>query len=256
MASQSDTRTWTDRDGNGSALDAAGNVQFNELGASTNLNLAIPGGAGKIAPGLPRATNWEESVSVQHELLPARFGDRRLLPPAVLQPPVHAEPGARSDDELHAVPDHRAGQRQSAGRRRPGRSRCTTRIRRVVNNNITTWSTNNTQRVQRLRSERECAHPARLHLRRHHDRADRRPTSAPTWHASNPNNLRFCDQTPPFRTLYKGSAAYTLPYRDSDQRDRSSGGRASASARATPIRAARHRRQRRVARRSPRASRA
>jgi hypothetical protein len=27
-----------------------------------------------------------------------------------------------------------------------------------------------------------------------------------------PNNLRFCDNTPPFRTLYKTSAAYTLPY--------------------------------------------
>src|SRR6185503_18301640 len=30
--------------------------------------------------------------------------------------------------------------------------------------------------------------------------------------SSNPNNLRFCDQVPPFRTLYKGSAAYSLPY--------------------------------------------
>ena len=51
-------------------LDAAGNPQLNELGATTNLNLAIPGGAQKIAPGLPRSTNWEESVSVQHELFP------------------------------------------------------------------------------------------------------------------------------------------------------------------------------------------
>ena len=29
---------------------------------------------------------------------------------------------------------------------------------------------------------------------------------------SNPNNLRFCEQTPPFQALYKASAAYTLPY--------------------------------------------
>src|SRR5262249_3856023 len=28
---------------------------------------------------------------------------------------------------------------------------------------------------------------------------------------SNPNNLRFCNTVPPFRTLYKGSFAYTLP---------------------------------------------
>jgi hypothetical protein len=30
--------------------------------------------------------------------------------------------------------------------------------------------------------------------------------------ANNPNNLRFCDQTPPFQPLYKASGAYTLPY--------------------------------------------
>ena len=28
---------------------------------------------------------------------------------------------------------------------------------------------------------------------------------------SNPNNLRFCDQTPPFQSLYKASIGYTLP---------------------------------------------
>src|SRR6185436_4490703 len=30
--------------------------------------------------------------------------------------------------------------------------------------------------------------------------------------SSNPNNLRFCDQTPPFQTLYKASAGYTFPW--------------------------------------------
>jgi hypothetical protein len=30
--------------------------------------------------------------------------------------------------------------------------------------------------------------------------------------ASNPNNLRFCDQTPPLQALYKASAAYTIPW--------------------------------------------
>jgi hypothetical protein len=30
--------------------------------------------------------------------------------------------------------------------------------------------------------------------------------------ATNPDNLRFCDNTPPFRTLYKLSGGYTLPY--------------------------------------------
>ena len=55
------------------------------------------------------------------------------------------------------------------------------------------------------------AHPARLHFRRH--LTERTATDKCTdLDASNPNNLRFCDQTPPFRTLYKGSFAYMLPY--------------------------------------------
>jgi hypothetical protein len=29
---------------------------------------------------------------------------------------------------------------------------------------------------------------------------------------TNPNSYRFCDRTPPFRTLYKASAGYMLPY--------------------------------------------
>src|SRR5262249_54778814 len=29
---------------------------------------------------------------------------------------------------------------------------------------------------------------------------------------SNPNNFRFCNQVPPFQTLYKASGAYNFPY--------------------------------------------
>src|SRR5204863_2468246 len=29
---------------------------------------------------------------------------------------------------------------------------------------------------------------------------------------SNPNNLRFCDQVPPFQALYKASVGYTVPF--------------------------------------------
>ena len=68
MASQS-TRTWTDRDGNG-RRSTPGQRSPNEPGGSTNLNLAIPGGAGKIAPAC-RGDQLGESVSVQHELFPA-----------------------------------------------------------------------------------------------------------------------------------------------------------------------------------------
>src|SRR5262249_12425767 len=58
---QTDTRGWTDLDKNGTIFDAAGNVQFGELGASRNNNFGIPGlGTTQFDPNLPRPTNWEE----------------------------------------------------------------------------------------------------------------------------------------------------------------------------------------------------
>src|SRR5262249_26773371 len=68
---QTDTRGWTDLDKNGTIFDAAGNVQFGELGASRNNNFGIPGlGTTQFDPNLPRPTNWEETVSVQQEVVP------------------------------------------------------------------------------------------------------------------------------------------------------------------------------------------
>ena len=71
FAGQVDTRAWTDVDRNGTIFDSAGNVQFNELGVTSNNNFGVPGvGSTQFDPALPRPTNWEESVSVQHALFP------------------------------------------------------------------------------------------------------------------------------------------------------------------------------------------
>ena len=58
-----------------------GNAQFNEIGPTINANFGLPAGSARIDPDTPRPTNWEETVSVQHELMPGRVGHRRLLPP-------------------------------------------------------------------------------------------------------------------------------------------------------------------------------
>ena len=71
LSSQTDTRAWNDLDKNGTIFDAAGNVQFNEIGASTNLNFGMPGTGGTVFdPNTPRNYNWEETVTLQHELIP------------------------------------------------------------------------------------------------------------------------------------------------------------------------------------------
>jgi Carboxypeptidase regulatory-like domain len=216
MAGQTDTRAWTDRDGNGSVLDAAGNVQFNELGASTNLNLAIPGGSQKIADGLPRATNWEESVSVQHELFPRvsvtggyyrrQFYDIGYTQNLALDPNTSFTPFTITVPANANLPNG-GGQKITLYNQNQV----------VVNNNISTWSTNNT----RVYNGFEISVNARIPRGFIFGGITTERTATDNCtdlQGSNPNlqttekNLAFCRQVPPFRTLYKGSAAYTLPY--------------------------------------------
>jgi len=219
MVGQTDTRTWTDRDGNGTALDAAGNAQFNEFGPSTNLNLAIPGGSTKIADGLPRPNNWEESVSVQHELFPRmsvtggyyrrQFYNIQYTKNRALDPVRDFTPFTVTIPGTPGLPGG-GGQVVTLY----NRSNATT----GVNDNITTWSTANTLVYNGF----ELSVNARLPKGFVFGGITTERTATNTCTdlpSSNPNNLagtdlsgvRFCDRTPPFRTLYKGSAAYTFP---------------------------------------------
>ena len=214
LAGQNDTRQWTDRDNNGSVLDANGNPQFNELGVTANNNFGIPGiGSTQFDPNLPRPTNWEESVTVQHQLFPRvsvtggyyhrsfqhlQYTKNTLIDPVAdyaaftitVPPSAHLPNGG--------------GQMITMYNLNP--------LKRGVVNNVLTWSDNNS----RVYNGFEVSGNARLP----HGgflfggiTTERTATNMCTDLAgSNPNNLRFCDQTPPFQTLYKGSAGYVLPY--------------------------------------------
>ena len=60
------TRAWIDFDSNKSVLDAAGNIQFNEvLGGTSNFGQITR----RLDPNLLRGYNWEYSTSVQHQLM-------------------------------------------------------------------------------------------------------------------------------------------------------------------------------------------
>ena len=69
LQTQAETRNWRDLDGNGSALDANGLAQYAEIGPPRNVNFGLPSGATRLDPDTPRPTNWEESVSITHELM-------------------------------------------------------------------------------------------------------------------------------------------------------------------------------------------
>src|SRR5262249_38676580 len=174
-----------------------------------NLNLAIPGGSAKIADGLPRATNWEESVSVQHELIPRvsvtggyyrrQFYNIQYTQNLALDPQKSFTPFTIVVPANASLPN---GGGQSITLYNLNQT--------VVNNNITTWSTNNT----RVYNGFEVSVNARIPRGFIFGGVTTERTAANNCTdlaSSNPNNLRFCNNVPPFRTLYKGSFAYTLP---------------------------------------------
>ena len=214
FAGQVDTRAWTDVDRNFSIFDAAGNVQFNELGVTSNNNFGIPGlGSTQFDPALPRPTNWEESVSVQHALFPrvavtAGYYHRSFqhiqYTKNTLIDPV-------ADYQLFNIPG-------PSNANLPARGGGTIPVynlnaaKRGIVNNVLTFSDNNS----RVYNGVEFSANARLGrggflfggVTTEHTATN----NCTDLNNSNPNNLRFCAQTPPFQTLYKASFGYTIPW--------------------------------------------
>jgi hypothetical protein len=221
LAGQNDTRAWTDVDRNGTIFDAAGNVQANELGVTANNNFGIPGlGTTQFDPALPRPTNWEESVSVQHELLPRvsvtggfyhrtfqhiQYTKNTLIDPiadyqayTIVAPANPNLPGG-------------GGESITVYNLNPAK--------RGIVNNILTFSDKNS----RVYNGVEFSVNARLGHggfifggitteRTATNTCDGPATTTVNAAGSNPNNFRFCDQTPPFQSLYKASVGYTIPW--------------------------------------------
>jgi hypothetical protein len=214
LAGQNDTRAWTDRDSNNTIFDAAGNVQFNELGVTANNNFGIPGiGGTQFDPALPRPTNWEESISVQHQLTPrmsvtAGYYHRTFqhiqYTKNTLIDPV-------ADYQAFQIPGPSNGSLPGGG----GGSITVYNLnaaKRGVVNSVLTFSDNNS----RVYNGVEFSVNARLS----HGgfifggiTTERTATNdCGDLNNSNPNNLRFCGKTPPFQPLYKASAGYTVPW--------------------------------------------
>jgi Carboxypeptidase regulatory-like domain len=214
FAGQVDTRAWNDLDKNGTIFDAAGNVQSNELGVTSNNNFGIPGlGTTQFDPALPRPTNWEESISVQHALFPrvsvtAGYYHRSFQH---IQYTKNTLVDPIADYTLFNIP-------APANANLPGGGGATIPVynlnanKRGIVNNVLTFSDNNT----RVYNGVEVSANARLGaggfifggLTTERTATNNCSDLA----ASNPNNLRFCNQTPPFQPLIKASAGYTFPW--------------------------------------------
>jgi hypothetical protein len=211
MRGQSNTRAWRDLDGNRRAVDEFGNPQFDEIGPTTNVNFGLPASA-VIDEDLHRGKNWEESISVQHELFPnvsitggyyrRQFYDQewtrnlavdpdRDYTPFTIVGPTHPNlPGGGGEIiTLYNLNNDKRGAVEE----------------------ITTYSTNNT----RVYNGFEMSINARLGNGFAFGAVTHERTAVDNCtdlEDSNPNNRRFCKRVPPFRTLYKGSVGYRLPY--------------------------------------------
>jgi hypothetical protein len=211
IRSRSETRTWTDLDGNGSALDANGNAQYNEIGASPVGNFGVPAGATRLDPDTPRPSNWEETVSVVQEVIPGfavtvgyfhrHFQNLSITRNLAVNPlldytpftivgPTNANLANNGGEliTLYTLNQNKFG---------------------VPADSVSTFSTANS----RVYDGFELGFNARLPRGGFlFGGITTERTKTNSCDVDNPNDLRFCDRRPPFRTLYKASAGYTLPY--------------------------------------------
>jgi hypothetical protein len=208
MGQQVDSRSWTDLDGNGLPLDANGNVQFAELGPTTNTQFGLTP-ASTLAPDTPRGYNWEQNVSLQHELysgISVTVGYyRRQFYNLTWTDNTLAEP---QDYTLFTITGPSDPRLPNGG----GGA-----ITMYNLNPAKLGLVNNVVKVSDTRTIKyngfEVSGTARLRggvLVRASETTER--TETYNCQVSNPNALRFCHVVPPFRTLFKTSGSFPLPY--------------------------------------------
>jgi hypothetical protein len=220
LAAQTDARAWTDFDRNGTIFDASGNVQFNEItGASRNNNFGLPAGGTQFDPNLPRPTNWEETVTIQHELFTnvsviggyyhRTFQHLQYQKNTLVDPNTDYTPFTITIPQNPNLPNS-GGQTITMYNLNPSKL--------GVVNNVLTWSDKNS----RVYNGVEVSANARLPHgfvfggitteRTATNNCDGPVTTPANNSPSNPNNYRFCSLVPPFQTLYKASGGYSLPF--------------------------------------------
>jgi hypothetical protein len=212
IRSQTDTRLWTDRDGNGTALDANGNAQYNEIGQSGNRNFGLPAGANRFDPTTPRPTNWEESISVVHQLftrlaVTAGYYRRDFQNLTITRNVAIDEATDYTPYAITAPADPRLA--DNSGEVIPRFNLLASK--NGIVDNVSTFSTANTRTYNGFEVSVNARLPKNGFLLGGIT-TQRTATNDCDPEAQNPDSLRFCDKTPPFRALYKASGGVTIPY--------------------------------------------
>ncbi len=217
MGLSAETRRWTDLDNNRTIYDANGNIQYNEVAAGS-ANFGQAGATPTPDPGLKRGYNWETSVSVQHELMPKvsitagyyyrKFGNLRVNDNRNLSPTTDWTPFTIVGPTNDLFPTG-GGETITMYTLNPTASR--------TSDFLTTFSTANTNIYNGVEFSGNARFGkgfffAGITTERRETLGCDGSTSTTTSPRDNPNGLRFCDNVPPFRTTFKGSASYTMPW--------------------------------------------
>jgi outer membrane receptor protein involved in Fe transport len=214
MTYSTQTRAWFDFDGNKSLLDAAGNIQYNEVfGGTSNFGQITQ----RPDPNLERGYNWEYSASVQHELMERvsvnagyyrrkfynlEMLDNQNLTVADWSPFSITVPG---DDRLPL-----SGQPLEMFTLNANRVGVATDLLRTFST-VNSTIYNGIELSANLRREKLLLFGGVNTERRAVIDCDG-TTTANTTPRDNPNGLRWCDSVPPFRTTLKLSGAYQFPW--------------------------------------------
>ena len=206
MTYSTQTRAWNDADRNGSILDANGSIQFNEvLGGTSNFGQITS----RPDPDLARGYNWEYGASVQHELvsrLSMTVGyHRRNFYNLDVTDNLNLSPDEWSPFTITTPNDPRLS---TAGQPITMYSLNANKIG-TPTDNLRTYSDVNSSVYNGFEISANARFSKALFFGG--VTTDRRATTSCD-ERDNPNGLRFCDATPPFRTTYKLSGAYQLPY--------------------------------------------
>jgi hypothetical protein len=206
MSYVTETRLWVDLDGNRSLFDAAGNVSRNEVfGGTSNFDQV----RNRPDPDLARGYNWEYGASLQHELLSrlqVTFGyHRRNFYNLDVTDNLNLAVTEWNEFVITTPNDSRlelAGQpitMYSLNQNKVG----------TATDNLRTYSSINTTKYDGIEFS-GSARFSKLLLFGGVNTERRASTSCDE--RDNPNGYRFCDAIPPFRTTYKLSGAYNLPW--------------------------------------------
>ncbi len=214
MTYSTQVRAWVDFDRNKSILDANGNIQFNEvIGGTSNFGQIT----NRPDPELERGHNWEYSASVQHELTDRvsmnvglyrrQFYNLDVIDNTNLAPTDWSPFGITTPTDprlpLSAQPIEMFTLNAAAVGRPIDNLRTFSTVNETVYNGF--------ELSGNLRREKLLLFGGINTERRASTECDG-STSATNTARDNPNGLRFCDSIPPFRTTFKMSAAYQLPW--------------------------------------------